>query len=228
MNARQVSRYFKTLSLFFAAPCEILLTGAAAGAVYGRVRASMDVDFALKIKVLRASEKQNAWQEFEAAAVKTKEATGIAAQYAEDIDRWSSISFLDYWKHTRPFKRFGRIDVQLLEPAYWAIGKFARYLDPDVRDMIHVFRKTKTSWPELARVLGSALKKSPKSTACFLFRRQVEDFFTAYGKKVWGRKFSGYEAIRLFHKSAGIKLERRYSYDNLLKDIRALGTGKKW
>ncbi len=207
MNARQINHYFKTLTLFFNEPCEIVLTGAAAGAIYGRVRASLDIDFALKIKTRSASQKEKSWHEFELAVKKVSEATGIVAQYAEDIDRWSSITFLDYWEHTKRFKRFGKIEVKLLNPCYWAIGKLTRYLDPDMRDLIEVLKKTKTSWKELTRVLGLALRKSPKSTACFLFRRQVEDFLGAFGKQIWGSSFESQKAISLFQKTAGIKLK---------------------
>ena len=206
MNAREISRYFQILSALFKKPCTLLLTGAPAGAFYGRIRATMDIDFAVKRKT-PLPQKDKFWQEFSDATHAASRRTGIAAQYAEDIDRWSSITFLDYWKHTHCFKRFGKIEVRTFDPSYWAIGKFTRYLDPDIRDLIQVFKKTKTSWRKLARVLGVALRKSPKSTACFLFRRQVEDFFKAYGKRIWGKRFRQEIAIAAFHAAAGIKIE---------------------
>ena len=187
--------------LFFKRPCEILLTGA----LCGRVRATLDLDFALTIKARSSQEKDMRWQEFGEAAKKTTALTGIQVQYAEDIDGRPSIAFPDYEKQTRFFKRFGKVEVRLLDPAYWAIGKLARYLDPDIRDLIQVLKKTKTSWKKLARLLGLALRKSPKSTACFLFRRQVEDFLTIYGRQVWGKTYSKEQAIRIFHQSARIQ-----------------------
>ena len=57
----------------------------------------------------------------------------------------------------------------------------------------------------IAKLLGTALQKSPKSTACYLFRRQVEDFLKAYGRQIWGKAFSHLEAVRIFHRSAGIR-----------------------
>ena len=97
--------------------------------------------------------------------------TGIAAQYAEDIDRGSSIT----------------------------------YLDPDIRDVDEVMKGTRTPPAELAKVLGLALKKSPRSTACDLFRRQVEDFFSSSGRRIWGKRYSPDKAIRAFHESTGIE-----------------------
>ncbi len=204
MNLQGISRVFRALKKEFDQPCRVILTGAGAGVVYGRIRATMDLDFALKFKTGSLAAKEKLWREFQEAAKKVSAKTGIAFQYAEDIDRWSSITFLDYEKHARPFKKFGRMEVCLLDPSYWAIGKLARYLEPDIRDLVTVLKKTKTSWKKLAPILGLALKKSPKSTACFLFRRQVEDFFTTYGKRIWRKAYSKEKAIQTFHKAAGI------------------------
>ena len=205
MNRQGVLRFFRELAKHFRHPCRVILTGAGAGVLYGRVRATLDLDFALKFKTKIPKKKEKLWKEFEEAAEKTRAVTGIAVQYAEDIDRWSSITFLDYEKHTRPFQKFGALEVRLMEPGYWAIGKLARYLDPDIRDLIVVLQRTHTSWRGLTRLLGRALWKSPKSTASFLFRRQVEDFLTTYGKQIWGSSYSSKDALRAFHHAAAIK-----------------------
>lgn len=204
MNQQEVVRYFKVLSRYFRKPCDILLTGAALGTIYGGVRATLDIDFALKLKTHSRSQKEKLWQEFAKAADEASARTGIAVQYAEDIDRWSSITFLDYGQHAKRYRRFGTVNVKLLEVPYWAIGKLARYLDPDIRDLIQVLRARKTSWRKLLRVAGLALRKSPKSTACFQFRRQVEHFLKYYGRTVWGQGFQPEHAVRQFHQSAQI------------------------
>lgn len=196
MNKKQIERYFQILGKIYSKKCKIILTGAAAGALYGRIRATMDIDF---------SAEAADWENFSKAVEETSVRTGIAAQYAEDIDRWSSITLMDYKRHTFIYGRFGPVEVRLMEPSYWAIGKFSRYLDPDVGDLIKVFRKTGTPWQEAASVAGRALRKSPKSTACLLFRRQAEDFFKRFGKKIWGRDFNVEAAVTLFHKRAGVK-----------------------
>lgn len=205
MNAREISRFFRLLASLYREPCTIILTGAGAGALYGKIRATMDLDFALKFKTSSGRKKEKLWAKFSEAVYKVTARSGIAAQYAEDIDRWSAISYLDYEKHTLRFKRFGSLVVRLLEPSYWAIGKLARYLDPDIRDVVEVMKKTQTRPQTLAKVLGRALKESSRSTACELFRRQVEDFLARYGKKIWGKEYAVKKSILLFHKQAGIK-----------------------
>ncbi|MCG3177187.1 MAG: hypothetical protein MOGMAGMI_02155 [Candidatus Omnitrophica bacterium] len=195
MNRTQVERYFKVLAGLYPKRCRIILTGAAAGSLYGRVRATLDIDFAVRTAD---------WPAFEKAVRRTTELTGILAQYGEDIDRWSMISYLDYDKHTRLYKKIGSLKIRLMEPSYWAIGKLARYLDTDIRDLISVLKRTATPWTTCLAVAGRALKHSPKSTACALYRRQVEDFIRASGKKVWGRDFQPDPAVRLFRRSAGI------------------------
>ncbi len=195
MNRQQIERYFNALSSVYSNPCIIILTGAAAGALYGNVRATMDIDFAVTTED---------WELFTKAIAKVSDRMAIEAQYAEDIDRWSSITLMDYKAHTYLHKRFGSIEIHLMEPPYWAIGKLSRYLDSDIGDLVKVFIKTNTSWQHVASIAGNALRKSPKSTSCNLFVRQVEDFFKSYGPKTWGKKFPIDEAIKIFRDSAGI------------------------
>lgn len=205
MNRREIVRYFKTFSRLYGKPCRIILTGAAAGSLYGRVRATMDLDFAVVLEGRGGQRKEARWREFEQAARRATQLTGIAVQYAEDIDRWSAITYLDYLKHTRPFRKFGGLVVRILDPAYWAIGKFTRFLAPDVRDLVEVLSRTNTSVSKLARVLGRALRRSPKSTAGELFKKQVEDFFPRWGGEIWGKNFPADRAIRLFRRHASIR-----------------------
>jgi hypothetical protein len=203
LNKHEIARYFRVLSKLYRKPCKIILTGAAAGALYGRIRATLDLDFALRFPARSPARKEMSWREFAACAHEATERTGIAAQYAEDIDRWSLISYLDYEKHTLPFSRFGKIEARLLKPSFWAIGKLARYLDPDVRDVCEVMKRTRTRAEGLARVLGRALRRSPKSTACELFRRQVEDFFKTRGRGIWGKNYRSEKTIAIFRRYAG-------------------------
>ncbi len=196
MNKAQVERYFKILGDIYPKKCRIILTGAAAGALYGRVRATMDVDFAAQAED---------WGRFSKAIDEASRRTGIAAQYAEDIDRWSSITLMDYDKHTYLHRRFGLVQLRLMEPSYWAIGKLSRYLDPDIQDLVKVFKKTKTRWQDVACIAGKALRQSPKSTALFLFRRQTEDFLRRFGPKIWGKALDTGKAVSLFQKYAGVR-----------------------
>jgi hypothetical protein len=200
MNRRQIDTFFQVLSEQWDQELSVLLTGAAAGTIWGQVRPSVDIDFAVQV---RKKDKET-WEKLESAIERTVRLTGTQANYAEDIDRWGLITLLDYKRHTHPYRTFGRLRVRVLEPAYWSIGKMTRYLDPDVRDMIQVFKRQKVPADRLARLWGRALKKSPRSAALIQFRRQVEDFLRTYGSAIWGKRFDAGRTMRLFYREAGM------------------------
>lgn len=200
MTRRQIKRFFKAFARRVDQPATVLLTGAAAGSLMGSSRPSLDVDF----EVVLSPRSQRRWEAIEQAVAEASQETGIAAQFGEEIGRWSLISLLDYARHTRPYQRFGTVEVRLLEPAYWAIGKLARYLDPDVRDLVQVLRRQRLAPEPLARLWGRALRESPRSTACWAFRRQVEHFLATHGRAIWGPSFDAAAAIAAFHRAAGI------------------------
>jgi hypothetical protein len=200
MDIRQIEQFFKIIDAEFGREAKAILTGAAAGTIWGSTRPSMDIDFAIEIN----NQSKAAWQKLESAVRKAIDKTGIQANYAEDIDRWGMVTLLDYKSNAKLFKKYGNLTLLVLEPAFWSIGKMTRFIDPDIQDMIQVFRKKKSSPLILAEVWGKALKESPRSTTLMRFRRQVESFFESYGTKIWGRNFNSSEAVRRFHKSAGI------------------------
>ncbi|MBI4115399.1 MAG: hypothetical protein HY447_02365 [Candidatus Omnitrophica bacterium] len=197
MKRNEIDRYFREFSKEINFPVRVILTGAAAGSLMGGVRPSMDIDFAIKMRSRR-------WDEIAEAVKRASRKTGIAANFAEDIDRWSSISYLDYRRHTRSYQRFGKVTVCILEPEYWAIGKLARFLETDVSDLVQVFKRQKPSPLKMARILGQALAKSPSSTASFQFRSQVEYFFKTQAKNIWGGSFNLNHFTKTFHRYAGI------------------------
>jgi hypothetical protein len=202
MNRRQIDTFFQVLSEQWDQELGVLLTGAAAGTIWGQLRPSVDIDFAVQV---RKKDRQT-WEKLEAAIERTVRLTGTQANYAEDIDRWGLITLLDYKRHTHPYRTFGRLRVRVLDPAYWSIGKMTRYLDPDVRDMIQVFKRQKVPADRLARLWGRALKRSPRSAALIQFRRQVDDFLRTYGPTIWGKKFDAEKAMHRFYGEAGITL----------------------
>ena len=200
MTRTQIDAFFRVLAEQWGGKAIVLLTGAAAAAIWGHVRPSVDIDFAVRVR----KRGRIAWEKLEDAVGRTVRLTGIQANYTEDIDRWGLITLLDYRRHTRPYRRFGALEVRLLDPAYWSIGKMTRYLDPDVRDMVQVFKRQRVPAQRLARLWGKALKRSPRSIALSQFRRQVEHFVRSYGRPIWGREFDAERALRHFYKEAGI------------------------
>jgi hypothetical protein len=204
VNKARIDRFFKLLSEECPENLRVILTGAAAGALLGHVRASVDVDFAIR----SARKDPEAWDRVRAAVARVTEKTGVSANFAQDIDRWSQITYLDYDRHVIPYKRFGALKAEVLEPGHWSIGKMARFLAPDVRDMVQVFRKRRVPARLLVRLWGKALKNSPPSDAQFLFRKNVESFLSAHGRKIWGKDFDAPAATALFHGAAGLKIRK--------------------
>lgn len=201
MTRQQLDRFFTTLAREYDGSVRVILTGAAAGSITGPLRPSLDVDFGVELPRRTASR----WQALTEAIERTVRLTGIPAQYAEDIDRWGAISLLDYRAHTTPYRRFGKVRVDVLDPAYWSIGKLTRYLDPDVFDMVAVLKRTRVPVVRLVRLWGRALRASPRSMACTEFRTHAEHFLQTHGRRIWGTPFDANRAIAAFHRAAGVR-----------------------
>ena len=197
MSPRQIDRFFRILAQEVGEPARVILTGAAAGSLWGYVRPSLDIDFAIQTVRRRPTR----WTSVEQAIERTVRRTGIRVNYAEDIDRWSPISLLDYQRHTRLYRRLGVLQVRLMDPAYWSIGKISRYLDPDVRDLIKVLRTQRVSATRLVNLWGRALRRSPRSLAMTQFHRQAEHFLSTHGRAIWGKHFEADQAIARFHRA---------------------------
>jgi hypothetical protein len=138
------------------------------------------------------------WGAFEKAVHQAESETGIGTQFSENIDRWSQVSYLDYRKHLKKYKKFQQIEVFLLNPYFWSIGKITRYWDSDIQDMIAVFKKEKVDPVQLAKLWRQALQQSPRSTELFLTKQHVVQFFTTYGARIWGDSFSLLDIKKFF------------------------------
>lgn len=202
MNQKQIDRFFRVFNQSIKntvkGKVKVILTGAAAGNLMGGNRPSIDIDFGIDCH-------KKYFKDVEDAIKRTSQITGIAANFSEDIDRWSQITFLDYKRHSIAYKTFGIIEVEILSPVYWSIGKIARYLDPDVDDLVRVLKKKSVSPLKLAGVWGKALSKSPRSSASFTFKAHVEHFFRTYGSSIWGKDFEQNKCLKTFYKTCGIK-----------------------
>lgn len=202
MNPKEIDRFFKTLAKEYKAKATVYLTGAAAGALMGNVRPSLDIDFGI------VPENRRTWERLAEAIEKARALCGISVNFDEDIDRWGMITLMDYPKHSTTYRKFGNLTVRLLDPATWSIGKMTRFLDPDARDMAAVFKRQRVPAARLAQIWGKALRASPKSEAQANFRRQVEHFLENYGPGIWGKRFDAGKAIGLFHRAAGIRIPK--------------------
>lgn len=209
MTKRQIERFFRLMAESSTEPATVIVTGAAAGSLWGHVRPSADIDFALR----PGRRHRRAWPALEGAVTRAVQLSGISANYAEDIDRLSAISFLDYRRHARPYRRFGKVRVRVMDPAHWSIGKIARYLDPDVRDLVAVLRRRRVAPRRLVRLWARAVRRSPRSPALTQFCRQAEHFLHAYGRRVWGRSFRAEPVIEEFRRALAASRRRREARD---------------
>ena len=197
MTSADVDRFFRVLSTHLHEPAQVIVTGAAAAALWGAARSSLDVDFAITL----VREGEEGWDRVEEAVAKTTALTTLAANYSEDIDRWGAVTLMDYRRHTTRYRRFGTVDVRLLEPAYWSIGKVTRYLESDIRDMIAVFTSRRVPAARVIRVWARAIRASPRSAALSLVCRQAEHFLTTHGRAVWGDRFDPQMAVKQFRRA---------------------------
>jgi hypothetical protein len=199
--------FFKALAERVPCRVKLILTGGAEGLLLGSTRPTGDLDFGITlITATKAHERH--WAEVEAAIAAASQVAGVTVQYSTDIDRWSAITMPSYQRHTRLYRRFGRVWVHLLEPAHWAVPKLARYLDTDAADVQTVLRAQGVKPEPLARLCGRALRASPRSTAQFSFRQHVEHFLRTHGPAVWGSDFDAEVAVRAFQRAAGIQTRR--------------------
>ena len=194
MKRAQIDRFFHELSKKWKFNTRILLLGGAEALILGGTRPTLDVDFEVQFRARGAS-----WEEFGGAVQEVSAKTGIGVQYAESVERWSQVTFLDYRRHTRPVKRFGTIEVRILQPVYWSIGKIARYWEQDIKDLVSVFHREKPDPLKLAEIWALALRRSPRSTQLALVRRQALHFFRTFGKRIWGSRYRPERIERLFH-----------------------------
>ena len=120
--------------------------------------------FAADFGLVVSAHDEPLWPEVESAVITAARDTGVTVQYSNDIDRWSSVTIPPTRRRSRPHRRFGRLSVHVLDPACWAVYKLARYLDADVEDLRYVLRRAHVPSGALARLCGTSLRASPRST----------------------------------------------------------------
>lgn len=201
MMIRDADAYFKALSKETKSPLVLVLTGGIAAGILADERTTDDIDFA----ILRYVKKTLPELELRLQRLAAKHK--ILVQFSSDIDRWSSVSFLDWKKHSRPYKKLGLLEIRVLDPYYWSIGKITRGTERDINDLRSVIRKQKLDWKKLLKLWAKALRKSPPSTVLFNVRRQIEIFLRDSKKNTFDKDFDAETALEYFRKE--IKNGRR-------------------
>lgn len=201
MKQADIDRFFEALDKTLNIDAEVILIGAAAGALMGNVRPSLDIDFEIRARQeLDAAAKEGLNDSIQAVS----KGLAISVNFSDDIGHWSMIDYLDYREKAVPYKRIGRLNVKLAAPEHWTIGKMGRFLELDIQDMMKVIRANKIPAERLIETWAKALKASALSSELGQFRRHVEFFLKKCGPQVWGESFSSDEAISRFHRGVGI------------------------
>lgn len=203
MRRRTIDSFFAELDRELARPARVILTGAACGSLMGHIRPSLDVDF--EIRPEGAGKRPLDPDALAAAVQKASRRTGLAAQYATDISRWSMIDYLDYRKTAVAYKTIGRLKIQLIAPAYWTIGKMARFLTSDIADMRKIIRSKRIPSVRLIRIWAKALRSSDPCLESRLFRDHVQAFLAQNSRRLWGSRSSADKNIALFRRLARIR-----------------------
>ncbi len=198
MKVRDVDVFFEELSYRIDFRLEVILTGGAAAILFGVRRATYDIDF--EIHLLEKTNKKIQWEHIQASLEKVSSVTRITPQYADDMDRWSTIALP--FKKSIPYKTFGKINVRILEPSLWAVGKLTRFLSSDVSDLVTVLKSQTKRGDVCARLWGQALAKSPPSPSLSIFKKQVDRFLDEYAKTIWGAKANPENLKKIFLQAA--------------------------
>lgn len=199
MNKRQISLFFKILDRELALKATIILTGASAGSLMGHLRPSLDIDFEIKLENRHAQAKQKLEQAIDKAA----QVSGVAVHFSENIGGWSRINYLDYRKTAVSYQKMGKLNVKLIAPEYWTIGKMARFLELDIQDMLKIIGKKKLKPKALIHLWAKAVRSSDLSLELGQFCDHVIYFLRRYGKKLWGRQTDVPSLINQFKQAIG-------------------------
>lgn len=208
MRIRDLHRFFEDLARRVDFPVRLFLLGGAAALLYGSRRVTHDVDFEVHLVPESGRSREARWKVLQGAIQKAGAATGVTPQYSEDVDRWSLIVLPGYRRASRLYRRFGRVEVRLLSPLHWAIGKLARYLPSDLQDLETVFKHEPGDPHQAARLWGRALGGSPTSSLMPLFRQQVLYFFRECAPRIWGKAVDPAQLCQEFLSAA--RHARRY------------------
>jgi hypothetical protein len=197
MRKNLIDLFFLELSKKANKDTEVILTGAAAGSLFGHSRPSLDIDFEIRPKKHRDA----AYLEYLDGVIgEVSSRLGVDTNYGEDIDHGSMIDLLDYRDKTIPYKKMDRLEVRLIAPEYWTIGKMTRFFEIDIQDMVQVIKKKKLDADEMVGLWARALKASPMSLAKRDFITHVKLFIKVYGVRAWENGFKAGALLEKFER----------------------------
>lgn len=157
-------------------PLEVILIGGLSMEYYGlKERATIDIDAEVKgdiNKLVQFFKKKH-----------------IPADLGEDISRRSLISLPPVYKE-RAITIYSDVNlkIKVLSPIDFIIAKIRRFTEQDLEDALFVARKYQLKVEDIQKAAKEATNNSPKDTAIFIFKKNVELFVDKLNKQKLGRK----------------------------------------
>ena len=145
---------------------EIILIGGIAIQYYGmKDRATIDIDAEIKGNV--------------EGLFNFLKARDIPSDIGENISGWSVIGMPEGYKERAiEIYRDEFLTIKVLLPLDFVIAKLRRFSEEDINDALFVVRRYDISPSEIKEMAEEAIKNSPKDTALFQFRRNVDIFIS--------------------------------------------------
>jgi len=197
MTPRKILSFFKRLDQRLNRSADVIIVGASAGSLMGHIRPSFDIDFEIRVKGPKGAKVRTA---LEFAIHEASNEAGVAVNYSENVGGWSMISYLNYRKTAVPYQKVGKLNLKLIAPEYWTIGKMTRFLELDIQDMIKIIRGKKIPLSRLIKIWIAAVNASDLSLELGQFRDHVVYFLKKHGRRVWGKDTDVEKWIGLFLK----------------------------
>lgn len=143
---------------------EIILIGGLALAYYGMEdRATIDIDAEIKGDV-------DSLFNF----LKSK---NIPSDIGEDMSGWSVIAMPSgYRERALTVEKDELLTVKILSPLDFIVAKLRRFTEEDLEDALFVAKRFDIKPEDVQKAADSAIKNSPKDTALFVFRGNIELF----------------------------------------------------
>ena len=106
-------------------------------------------------------------------------ANNIPADMGENISGWSVVAMPQgYRERAIEIYRDAFLKVKVLHPLDFIIAKLRRFTEEDIEDAIFVARKYHVEAAEIKRSAEIAIRNSPRDTALFVFRKNVDIFLS--------------------------------------------------
>lgn len=166
IDLEKIVELFKEFAWTKRKSLEITLLGGLAVQYYGMGnRATLDIDAEIKGDV--------------EGVFNFLKSRNIPADIGEDISGWSVVAMPPgYRERVVEIYRDEFLTVNVLHPLDFIIAKLRRFTEEDIEDALFVARKYGIGAEEIEKRAEEAIRNSPKDTALFIFRKNINIFIS--------------------------------------------------